>query len=176
MKLDISELKKVEGKFLSYNTRTELGSFGNEIVKNDTIFLDVQLEAAYVPRRVLIKGKWLVEIMGECSRCLEKIVLVLKEELYDQFTQLKGIGEPGEGMARTDGQNGEGFVFSGDMLDLKEYFRQLVIMSMPLRMLCSEDCRGLCPACGVNRNTEECSCRQKSTDPRWAMLQQIKKE
>jgi uncharacterized protein len=55
------------------------------------------------------------------------------------------------------------------LLDLAPLVRDACILELPLAPLCSEDCRGLCPECGVNRNIEQCACAPGG-DPRWAVL------
>ncbi len=60
-------------------------------------------------------------------------------------------------------------------LDLTEDVRQMTMLSVPLKLLCVEDCRGLCPQCGTNRNKESCSCKIEASDPRWEGLQHLLK-
>lgn len=55
-------------------------------------------------------------------------------------------------------------------LDLDETVRTQLVTEMPYRFLCKEDCRGLCPVCGVNRNEQKCDCSQDERDPRWDAL------
>ena len=49
-----------------------------------------------------------------------------------------------------------------------------LLLSLPFRSLCSEDCKGLCPVCGCNKNETECSCTVKQTDPRWDILRKLR--
>ena len=55
-------------------------------------------------------------------------------------------------------------------LDLDEVVRTQLLTEMPYRFLCKEDCKGLCPVCGRNRNEQECTCSQNERDPRWDAL------
>ena len=57
-----------------------------------------------------------------------------------------------------------------DQLDLGRVLETETTLALPMRALCREDCRGLCPVCGGNRNAEACACRSEATDPRWAAL------
>lgn len=172
MKLSIRDLQKDEGKFLPYNGTLTL-DMG---VDQDRPLLKISLQAAYISPQVLIKGEWWAELQGECSRCLEKFNYRLKDNFYEEFTQLPGSSLELKGAASgLELEKGEKFVFRGEILDLSEYFRQLFFMSQPLKILCREDCQGLCPLCGVNKNREQCSCRQEEVDPRWAALGKIKK-
>ncbi|MBP1654290.1 MAG: hypothetical protein H6Q28_846, partial [Bacteroidetes bacterium] len=56
------------------------------------------------------------------------------------------------------------------VIDLAEDVRQTLMLSVPLKLLCAEDCRGLCPTCGANRNTAGCDCREDEPDSRWEQL------
>jgi uncharacterized protein len=56
------------------------------------------------------------------------------------------------------------------VIDLAEDVRQTILLSVPLKLLCAEECRGLCPSCGTNRNTGSCECREEESDPRWEQL------
>lgn len=64
------------------------------------------------------------------------------------------------------------FPLEGDALDLDEVLETALILDMESKFLCSEDCRGICPACGKNLNEGPCACR-KETDPRLAVLEQL---
>ena len=57
-----------------------------------------------------------------------------------------------------------------DFLDLTGEMREAIMLALPGYPVCSEECRGLCPACGANLNTAACSCRKKGEDRRWAAL------
>ncbi len=59
-------------------------------------------------------------------------------------------------------------------LNVSQEIRDQVILGMPLKFLCREDCRGLCPMCGADLNVRECNCQKKTIDPRWEALQKLK--
>lgn len=176
MKLSIRDLQKDEGKFFPFSGAIVLDSGAGR----GRTRLNVGLQAAYIPPRVLVKGKWRADLQGECSRCLEQFNYYLEESFQEEFTQLQGPSLSLEEQRGPAGglelEEGEKFVFRGETLDLSEYFRQLFFMSQPLKILCSEDCRGLCPICGADKNREQCNCRHDEIDPRWAALKKIKKQ
>ncbi len=60
-------------------------------------------------------------------------------------------------------------------LDLTSYIEEFLILTVPMKQLCSEDCKGICPGCGADLNTEECRCKVQTIDPRWAKLLELKK-
>jgi len=169
MKLYIPVLKKEEGEFFHYCESLRLGIDGGD---EDPV-MNIDLQAAYVRPKVLIKGNWQTELKGECSRCLEQFVFLLKDSFYEEFHQLP-IGEDLSGQS-VDGDmhNSD---FKGDTLDLREYFRQSYFIAQPLKILCKTDCKGLCPVCGTDKNKGSCNCNRDNIDPRWALLQKIKEK
>ena len=60
-----------------------------------------------------------------------------------------------------------------DGFDLDEFIINLLELKLPFRFLCDEDCKGLCPVCGTNLNTSECSCNDEKIDERFAMLKDL---
>ena len=64
--------------------------------------------------------------------------------------------------------------YQGDGLELEDVLREQVLLSLPPRVLCSPDCKGLCPHCGQDLNSASCSCTQSSPDPRWSALSELR--
>ena len=64
--------------------------------------------------------------------------------------------------------------YRDEKIDLGEVVREQLYLALPMKPLCQEDCKGLCPVCGVNRNRETCSCQQEWVDPRMAALAELK--
>ena len=65
------------------------------------------------------------------------------------------------------------FPFDGERVDLEPLLREQFVLAVPFAPLCAETCKGLCPQCGIDRNTASCSC-QPPIDPRLAALQGLK--
>lgn len=63
---------------------------------------------------------------------------------------------------------------SGEKVDLIELVREQILLLLPMKPLCSEKCKGLCPECGINLNLSKCNCNQKRIDPRLKPLLKIK--
>src|ERR1044072_582574 len=66
--------------------------------------------------------------------------------------------------------------YRDDQIDLNELLREQFYLELPMKPLCTEDCKGLCPQCGTNLNTGTCDCSAGWNDPRLAPLRQLKKE
>jgi uncharacterized protein len=64
--------------------------------------------------------------------------------------------------------------YEGDAVDLDELVREQILLGLPSRRLCREECKGLCPKCGADLNAGDCSCEQGEADPRWSALAEWK--
>lgn len=102
-----------------------------------------------------------------CSRCLDEVKLPLQLEVTDQYcseedwSKLEGTAEPLE---------------EKDWLDLKQVVQENLLLNLPMRVLCTPDCPGLCPKCGKNLKEGPCACCKKDFDPRFEVLAQLKKK
>src|SRR4029450_3343312 len=93
-----------------------------------------------------------------CSRCLEPFVLPIDQEL-DLFylAHEKGQDEEEDEVELSD-RDVVVASYRGDRLDLGDVIREQLFLAVPLARACREDCKGLCPRCGANRNQQECGC------------------
>ena len=66
--------------------------------------------------------------------------------------------------------------YQKDSLLLEDVLREQVLLSLPVRTLCKPDCKGLCPRCGQNRNSQDCSCEEGQSDPRWEALSGLRSQ
>ncbi|MCF6466412.1 YceD family protein [Clostridium sp. Cult2] len=100
-----------------------------------------------------------------CGRCLEPFV---KEEK----TVLSGkLVEKTDKIGLDD--EDEIIYYKDEKLDLAEYIISSIILSLPMKPLCHEECKGLCPKCGANHNKEDCQCVIEDVDPRLAILKDL---
>lgn len=105
-----------------------------------------------------------------CARCLTTFPL----EVGTDFSVVLTPEEPLTGeIELAPGDLGLSF-YRGTDVDLTRLVYEQVLLALPTRPLCDEECRGLCPQCGINRNTAECSCTVESGDPRLAVLRGLK--
>ena len=109
---------------------------------------------------MLLEALCSVKYNAHCARCLTPVSGV--QELRFRRCVTTKLEQEDE----TD----EYLLVSQDCVELDEPIREELLLSLPLRVLCQEDCRGLCPKCGKNLNEGECGCVLKEPDPRWAKL------
>jgi uncharacterized protein len=117
---------------------------------------DIRLRAAY-------RGHF--ELL--CARCVEPVPTPLAGE-FDLIFRPQSADADSRERAITLDETEIGY-YEESGLSLEDVVREQVLLSLPTRTLCSEDCKGLCPRCGQNLNLEPCSCNPIS-DPRWNAL------
>ena len=114
--------------------------------------------------RAHIDGKF--EVL--CARCLEPVEEPLTAD-FDLIFRPGGVdNQPGE-HAITEDETEIGYYEQSGLL-LEDAVREQVLLALPGRTLCQQDCKGLCPQCGANRNTAPCECEEQPVDRRWNAL------
>lgn len=142
--------------------------------------LDVQLyaEGAHVFANGTIRG----DVTVACSRCVEPVRLAFDEPVRVAYLPLAELSPDGEaGAAESSDEDGVAiteddidlFGYDGEIIDLEPLVREQFVLAVPYAPLCSEDCKGLCPQCGSNRNHAACACEAPG-DPRLAALKALK--
>lgn len=119
-------------------------------------------------------GKFGTRVEQRCARCLEPVTSELENEFDLLYRPAKAV-EAGDEIAISDADAEIGF-YTGEGLLLEDALKEQVLLALPLKVVCQEDCKGLCPHCGANRNTVSCDCKQEVSDPRWAALAGIKEK
>jgi uncharacterized protein len=120
---------------------------------------------------VRVRGEIQTAVELLCDRCLAPAPVPVNVEFAALF------GRPDEEAAEAKELRDEDLDFSayeGDAIDLDAVVREQILLALPLRQLCRDECKGLCPACGADLNTQPCECPPGDTDPRWAALKELK--
>ena len=120
---------------------------------------------------VRIQGRYRVEMTAECDRCLAPATFPL-EGRFDLFYRPAG-SQKGLEVELDEGEIEIGF-YPGPGIELADVIREQVLLALPMHRLCREDCRGICPVCGANRNESACACETRAADERWAALRGLK--
>jgi DUF177 domain-containing protein len=125
-----------------------------------------------VVQDIRLKGKLDTSLEVPCARCLEPVVYQV-DRSFDLLYRPLGTDAGHEELSITDAEAEIGY-YQGESLLLEDALREQVLLAMPLKMVCREDCKGLCPHCGTNLNESQCSCAEQMEDPRWAALKEIR--
>jgi uncharacterized protein len=123
---------------------------------------------------IRIVGSLAVQVETNCARCLDPVSHSLNWS-FDLLYRPTGADTVGDEVAISEADT-EISYYQGEGVLLEDVLREQVLLATPVKMLCQEDCKGLCPQCGSNRNVEQCNCDQHPVDPRWEALSDIKKK
>jgi len=130
---------------------------GAEIAADVPVALDLTLER--VSEGIVVRGMVRAHWAAACSRCLAPVggeIAVHVDELYEPHPLA-----------------GETYALEIDIIDLEPMIRDALLLEVPAKPLCRDDCAGLCPSCGIDRNVAGCECGTTELDPRWAALRSL---
>ncbi|MBI4477901.1 MAG: DUF177 domain-containing protein [Acidobacteria bacterium] len=122
-------------------------------------------------RRFRLTGTVRTVLEVTCGRCLEPFTRDVNEAF--DLVYLPQSENRGEGEVEIEGQELTTAFYQDDLIDLWQLMREQFYLSLPMKLLCSEACRGLCPECGTNLNVRTCECRHTWEDPRLAGLRSL---
>ena len=134
----------------------------------------VALAVRKVGNSILLEGSLECEVDLECAACLDAVRTSVTSAFTADYRPVPK--QPVEGEVELAEAELDVSYFHGDEIDLRDLLREQVVLGIPLRPLCREDCRGLCPVCGGNRNRSDCGCASEGSDPRFRALQKLKGE
>ncbi len=120
---------------------------------------------------VLVQGEVEAMVALQCSRCLDDLTLPVDARLEEQFQPTIDV-ETGYTIHRAEYEQDDNafMIDSNHLMDLSEPVRQALLVALPMRPVCREDCKGLCPVCGANRNYVDCGHEEAQVDSRWEGL------
>ena len=102
----------------------------------------------------------------KCNRCLNPATETIKTNIYGKLLEGKKDLE----VEANEDDDEETLYYENGILRLDEYIIEQVIVSLPIKTLCDDDCKGLCQKCGVDLNKENCDCVHEDIDPRLEKL------
>ncbi|WP_297200565.1 YceD family protein [Thermanaeromonas sp.] len=170
MKIGIHELKMKPGTQLKFSLEE---SWRDIQVGRESIPVvapvRVEGELTNTGKFIYLKGHAWTELELACARCLEVFVYPLEVPLEEEYCTEAVF----QSLPETDTLRDEVRVYEGDILDLRPAVEEAFILALPMKWVCREECRGLCPWCGKNLNTEQCNCRGEEVDPRLLKLSEL---
>ena len=118
---------------------------------------------------ILVEAEAESNVGVSCSRCLAESAVPIRLSFVEEYIPAIDVttGLPVKIPA------GSFSIDKNHILDLSEALQQYALLEIPMKSLCKPDCKGLCPKCGENLNTNSCKCSSKATDPRWSTLENL---
>jgi uncharacterized protein len=134
--------------------------------------VDVDIACYRSGREIFFRGSLHGRIDGICSRCLKDFCIPI-EHGFDFVLSPVPLGSAGATEELRREELGLSY-YSGDEINLAPLIREQVMLALPTRPLCAEDCRGLCSGCGADLNYEACRCSHAADDPRMAFFRKLR--
>ena len=123
---------------------------------------------------VRVRGSLVAQLTAPCDRCLEPVMLPVDRD-FDLFYTRSDVVTADAGEKELQLKDLDFAFLQGEEIDLDELVREQLALTVPVRVLCREDCLGLCPECGIDRNRESCSC-PPPMDPRWQAVADLREQ
>ena len=120
---------------------------------------------------VRFRGDLRVDMRAECDRCLGEVLFPLETKL-DLFYRPMSFIAREEEIELDEGEAEIGF-YEGEGIELEEILHEQILLLLPMQKICREDCKGICPLCGKNRNEAACDCKPVALDDRWKALRDV---
>lgn len=162
MKVNVAQLRRTEGGSEKYRFSKSLPSL--QLGPEEYVFqtpLKVTIDVVNTGKSLLARG-WVQSLLGvSCSRCLKEFSFPLEFEFEDEWLPLELFSQEDDESV---------FVFEKDEFTIDERILEQCLLSLPMKFMCSEECKGLCPYCGADLNTNSCVCSNEIIDPRLEIL------
>jgi uncharacterized protein len=120
---------------------------------------------------VQLRGQVRARAEVDCDRCLQSVEFPIETSFdvkyisSDDYRATETVELQEEDLSVA--------VFDDATIDIDELVREQVLLALPTRALCQEECKGLCPVCGANQNSSSCACVAQEIDPRWSGLKDL---
>lgn len=169
MIIDLHDLEGTRAfEFSTPASEIDLDSENVRLIGNMTVIGEVTKTSGETD----VAGTVEVDAETDCTRCLTPVPTHLKVGFKSAYVDPDRFSTEKEKEVGSDDLDTD--VLPGSTLDLKEVAREQILLNMPIQTFCKEDCKGLCPVCGGDRNLIDCNCENDETDPRWAALKNLK--
>jgi uncharacterized protein len=166
--LEVADLRRQTGnekEFAGRDSRLEIELRGDLFVFTEVL---VEGEANNVGGKIYIRGSIEAKADLNCSCCLTSFTIPVASSFEETYY---AIGSVEEGDLDNTGR-----IYSGEQIDLRDVIIESLVLALPMKPVCHPDCKGLCPSCGCNLNTDHCDCGPQAPDPRLAGLGEYLKQ
>src|SRR5215213_461091 len=169
MRIELVNLEHGRRDFAHVYQPDELGSLDDRVSLAEPANVTGKVRLAGA--EVFVNGHIETRAQVECDRCLQRVELPVSADFSLQY--ITGSEYESSQAAELTEDALSVSVFDGEAIDVDEIVKEQILLAVPTRMLCRDDCKGICPECGMDRNTGECSCVTDNIDPRWAALKNL---
>ena len=172
MQLELTRYRQPLGHFSRIFPPQEVEQEGDSYRIVQPVVLDFDIHKD--KDRFRLEGTVRTELELTCSRCLEAFRLPVDAAFDLRYLPASAMStEEERGIEEADLETS---YYRDEQIDLNELMREQFYLALPMKPLCRDDCKGLCPQCGTNLNTGTCACATAWEDPRLAPLKQLKRD
>ena len=133
----------------------------------------IQLTLSRARTDVVVSGRVSAALTVACGACLQPASVLVKAPIQCVYVE----GDEDEEAADDEDLDADDVLhYDGEVVDLRPMIREQLILSLPMSPRCKEDCKGLCPVCGGDKNVKDCGHKVELEDPRFAALKSLKLE
>jgi uncharacterized protein len=165
MRLELENLEK-SGEFAHVYQPDELALDEGEL--RLAAPAEVRGHARRRGEEVELTGTVRTTVEASCARCLKPVAIPIVADFSERF--VRAVGWASEEQHELAAEDLNLSVFDGEAIDLEQLVREEIVLATPVQVFCREDCRGLCPTCGIDRNVVSCECENVQIDSRWEKL------
>ncbi len=172
VRIDVSTIKDTKGASVEVQLSEAMGSLsaaGRELTCSGPV--DVRAKVTNTGHgAMLVQGRARASLEAACDRCLAPFDLDVVSKFEGHYWKGREDGRPARAYGGDGADGGDELEYHGDFVDIGPEVRESLALAIPIRLVCSEECRGLCPSCGKNLNEGPCDCPAPPGDVRLAGL------
>ncbi len=167
MFIDVSDIRKSVGQAFHFDLTEDIWSL---IMDNSEIRflkpLHISLDVESNDKVLIFSGNIRGDLELVCNRCLEWYPYHLNTDFAEEFCHVSNVAE----VIDENRNNDDIHIFEGNRIKLDDIILESVLLAIPMKSICHENCRGLCSICGTNLNKHNCACKPETLDPRLGVL------
>ena len=169
MRIELASLEGGKGSFSHSYAEGEL------VLEDDRVLVvtppQVSGQIRTEERSVKVNGQVFGRVQVECDRCLKPVELPVDSRFKLEYVTADEYKSQQD--AELSLEDLDLTVFDGEVIDVDALVAEELLLAVPDHLLCKDDCKGICPVCGKDRNAADCGCGTAEVDPRWAGLKEL---
>lgn len=175
MRVNVGPIRRQHGESVPVRERVDSPEgFMDEVEFAPGASIAVEGHVTNTGQGYLADGTIQTELQLECGRCLKPVRWPLSVRFFERFhSEDEGRPQPLSAFESAEDEEEEAdevHYFSGDEIDLAPVVREQILVAVPMKVVCTDDCKGICPKCGANLSEDPCDCPDETLDIRLAPL------
>lgn len=169
MEINVAQIRKNFGESYKFHFIEEIDTDHENYIINGSVEFNVTV--TNTGQVLLAKGMIIGNVQLQCGRCLEDFQLMIKATFDEQYCQESDLEQIDQAGITTD----DCHIYTGDIINFTDQVLETITLSIPMKPVCQDSCRGICPSCGQNLNISDCHCKNEEIDARLEILKQLLK-